>query len=614
MKDVAGRKVRVAWLVFAVAGVLALAWAATTQHVWEDYYITFRSSRNLASGHGLVFNHGERLHTFTSPLGVLLPALASWLTGSRSDEAALWIFRVWSAAALGGAAVFVLALARRLQFGPWAAAATLGFVLLDAKTLDFSSNGMETGFLLCFLGYTLWAMFGARHRPSLHLGAAWAGLMWTRPDGFIYVGLLAAAVWIFNDRNRTGRGRLEWLGLFLRAGLICALLYLPWLTWATWYYGSPVPHTIVAKGGVSGPAKSAQGVLRVLLGLPWKVWTGGTSLESTFLPSYFQQGGWPISLVYLARAAALLLAFQWIWPKWRCEVRTSSFAFCGLHVYLSYFPYFPFPWYLPGPALLAAVTAGGMVAQLLSAGPEAVAPDGLRVPVVRWWRAGLAVVVAGFLLTEGWLCWQMNREMAAEQTYTATAVRRQVGEWLKSNAEPNDTVFMEPLGNIGYFSGLKTYDYPGLSSREVVEAIRVFGLDWAYLAEYLSPDWLVLRPQELNNMRNSIHRLFGDGHAYKLVQEFNSLPAIESLDVYGRKYIEFDAHLLVFRRQVPRRYRLDSTAEFPFEGLRLPVVYIDGVRMYTVHATGIVSLKVPPTARRVHVAYGLPEATYSGAR
>ena len=54
---------RVGPLVFGLVFLLALGWALVTSHVWEDYYITYRSSKNLATGHGLVFNHGERLHT-----------------------------------------------------------------------------------------------------------------------------------------------------------------------------------------------------------------------------------------------------------------------------------------------------------------------------------------------------------------------------------------------------------------------------------------------------------------------------------------------------------------------------------------------------------------------
>ena len=61
--------------VFIAALLLALGYALATDRVWEDYYITWKSSKNLAEGNGLVFHPGERVHTFTSPLGVLLPAL-----------------------------------------------------------------------------------------------------------------------------------------------------------------------------------------------------------------------------------------------------------------------------------------------------------------------------------------------------------------------------------------------------------------------------------------------------------------------------------------------------------------------------------------------------------
>jgi hypothetical protein len=594
---------RINWLIFGIVFMISITWAATTHHVWEDYFITFRSSKNLATGHGLVFTPGERLHTFTSPLGVLLPAAASVVTGNNSDEAALWVFRWWSGMAFAGAAVFVYLIARRFAFGTWATVVAVGCVMLDAKSLDFTNNGMETGFLLLFIAYTLWSLLVCRHRRWQHLGMAWAGLMWSRPDSFLYIGLFSAGLYFFNDSERTGLTRGQMLVLFLRAGALCALLYLPWFLWSWRYYGSPVPHTIIAKGGVSGTGKSAIGALRMMLSFPWAVWLGHTSLESTFLPSYFQIGGWPSAAIAISRGLGLVLAFQWVLPLWRVEVRVASFAFCGLHVYLSYFPYFPFPWYLPGTMLLVAVALGGIFAQV----SETFRQHRILVRVL---LVGAGVVGLG---AECWVTFQMNREMTFEQTYSNTGVRRQIGEWLKANADPKDTVFMEPLGNIGYFSGLKTYDYPGLSSREMVEAIKVFNGDWAYLTEYLSPDWLVLRPVELNRMRYSIHRQFGDENsAYKLVKEFNNLPEIERLTVYGRKYIEFDGRFLVFKRQVPRRYRLDLSEGLPFETLHLPVVYIGGVRMYTIHATGMVSVKAPASATQVHVAYGLPEATYSG--
>ncbi len=593
-------------VVFSAAFLLAMGWALATNHVWEDYYITFRSSKNLATGFGLVFNHGEKLHTFTSPLGVLLPAAASMLTGNTSDMGALWIFRIWSAAALAGAAALLWAIARRFAYGRCAAVVLVALVVLDAKTLDFTINGMETGFLLLFIAYTLWAMLACSGRRWMHLGLAWGGLMWTRPDGFLYIGLLSVGVFLFNDATRTGLTRAQWVRLFFQAGALCTVVYLPWFLWAWWYYGSPVPHTIVAKGNIPSDAKTLLGALKTLLQFPWTVWQGQTSLEAAFLPSYFQIGGWPTVAVTIARWLGLILAFQWVLP-WRVEVRTASLVFCGMHVYLSYFPYFPFPWYLPGTSLLAAVMIGGMIAQWM-----AVRKEG-RVARGTWSRVGgglIAVVPLALLGAQGWLSWQMLREMKVEQKLTATAVRRKTGEWLHDHAKPGDTVFMEPLGYIGYFSGLKTYDYPGLSSREMVRAIKVLKMNWAYLADYLSPDWMVLRPFEIMRMRTEVMRLFSE--SYEVAAEFNSLDLIKQQSIYGQNYVEFDAHLTVFRRIKPSHYRIDVSDPAVLAKFPLPYEYLGPMPTYKLHASGVMSFKVPPNARHVSLVYGLPAGTYQG--
>ena len=94
---------RLPWLVAALAAAVALGFAAFTGHIWEDYFITFRASLHLATGQGLVFQPGERVHTFTSPLGTVLPALFALGGGDDVALRALWLFRLVSAAALGGA-------------------------------------------------------------------------------------------------------------------------------------------------------------------------------------------------------------------------------------------------------------------------------------------------------------------------------------------------------------------------------------------------------------------------------------------------------------------------------------------------------------------------------
>src|SRR5436305_1716283 len=52
-----------------LAAAIATGYVAYTGHVWEDYFITFRFSKNLVEGRGLVYNPGDRVHGFTSPIG-----------------------------------------------------------------------------------------------------------------------------------------------------------------------------------------------------------------------------------------------------------------------------------------------------------------------------------------------------------------------------------------------------------------------------------------------------------------------------------------------------------------------------------------------------------------
>src|SRR5262249_50699632 len=149
------------------------------------------------------------------------------------------------------------------------------------------------------------------------------------------------------------------------------------------------------------------------------------------------------------------------------------------NIYLSYAT---FPWYFASATLIAAVAiafALGDAARVLpgrvSGGPRDVAraatlsryslPPWLA-PSLRW---GAALILVGIAAT---LTEQVTEQLAIMQQSTEQYGTERIGRWLKAELRPGDTVFLEPLGYIGYFSGAKTYDYPGLSSPEVVAARR----------------------------------------------------------------------------------------------------------------------------------------------
>lgn len=529
-------------LVFIVVGCIAGLFAWHTGHVWEDYYITYRSSHNLATGHGLVFNHGDRLHTFTSPLGVLLPAAASRLVGNSSDAAALWLFRGLSILAFAGAASLLFAAATNLRYPLIAACALVAWLATDAKSVDFSINGMETGFLLLFFAYSVWALFAPVpvSRRIWHLGIAWSGLMWTRPDSFIYIGLFFGAFVIFNRPTETGATRTEWLQLFARAAAVALACYLPWLLFAWLYYGSPVPHTIVAKASAAAP-RSFAGFVNFLVHFPWRVCKEYSVLRVLFLPSYPAFGGWPGAGLAISGGVTATTVLLWIMPWLRTETRAASLALLGAIAYLTYFPPAVFPWYLCLPALLAFVALAGAAATALVGIRRLTKP---RIRRVLYATTGSLLVAS--LAASGWQLIQVARQVRLQQSIIEDGNRRQIGLWLHDHAAPGDTVMLEPLGYIGYFSGLKMLDVPGLSSREVVAAAGRVGRDWGDLAVALRPTWLVLRDSEISSIKEKHPRLLDV--TYAPVRVFDVRQRVGELSVYGRPYLEFDARFTVFRR------------------------------------------------------------------
>ena len=535
--------------IFFVAVLLALAWAAYTQHAWEDYYITYRASKNLATGRGLTYTAGERVHSFTSPLGVLLPALASLLTGNSSDPAALWIFRLMGASALAGAVVILRGIVRRLALAGIVVGLMTAAVLTDAKILDFTINGMETPFLLLFLAWMLWAFFTVPQRQWLHLGLAWAALQWTRPDAFVYIGAMAVGTLLFRPTVSTWRERFGWLRGCCGAGLITTGLYLPWLIWAWLYFGTPVPHTITAKG-LFLPKTSPALLFDWLRTFPSKIIADHSILAGTFMPGYSFNTGWPAVAIQTSFWVTLFAIVLWLIPWVRWEARVASFAAAVGQFYLHSFVGFPVPWYMPPVALLALVALVLWWGQLWQAiGRRINSPGGVRL------GRGLLTGAAGLLLLGATaislgsayqLHWQQKIDEEGE--------RRKIGEWLRASAAtPHDTVFLEPLGYIGYYSNLKMLDFPGLCSPEMVAARRRASSPsppfcWSELIMDLQPDWLVLRRHEAEGIRqrdSELLKIF-----YESARVFDVRPQVDALGyVPGRGYLDNDAYFEVYRRR-----------------------------------------------------------------
>ena len=546
--------IRPAVITAAAVFFFGLAFAIYTQHAWEDYLITFTCSQNLATGHGLVYTPGERLHTFTSPLGVLLPAGFCWLTGNRSDELVLWLFRLTSLAALAAGMVLLFQTLRRLLQQRLAIWVTLALVGLDAKLVDFSINGMETGLLFFFLALAIHGLVVPGPRQMLRTGIGWAGLMWTRPDSFVYIGALGFSALLFLSERTTGQSRRSLWKTFLLAGLVCTVLYLPWFVWAWHYYGSPVPHTIVAKAANRPPVSiAAQSVYLFLF--PWTLLTDTTSAHWVFAPAEAFFGGWPALILIPDLVLALAAVFAWLFPGVRPHTRLFSLVFFLGNFYLTSVIASPhFAWYLPPVAVFGYLTLGLLFDQMLCLAARSPQPGEarrrLRLPAGAPGALACLLVTGQLFIT---LC--VAREMRLQQQIIETGQRREIGLWLRAHARtPHDTVMLEPLGYIGYYSGLKMYDYPGLASKKMIEVRKQLGPyreDEAFLK--LKPDWMVLRPNEIVFSNFVIRRPLDEN--YEQVQKFDVSQKIRDLRwVPGRPYLEFDQTFLIFHRKPDARF------------------------------------------------------------
>lgn len=521
------------WLGVMLA--IVVAWGAYTQHAWEDFYISYRVSRNLALGHGFVFQIGERLHTYTSPLHTLLLAGLAKIGGTQLDPGAvLWLYRVLGGLALGGTIFLAHQLGRSRGWTGPALLAGLGLLALDPKSLDFTVSGMEAPLLLFFLALHLHALLGSSGWKML--GLAWAGLMWTRPDAFVFI--LAGLFAQFALGCADGPERRVLFRRALRAAAFGTGLYAPWLIGAALYYGTPVPHTIVAKGISHQPLDAT---LRAILRSPWDMLTQGTVLTRIYGASYTRLvSDWGALFHYGWRGLALVAWLYWLNPRGSRTARMFSLSFLLATLYGANAPFRP--WYAPPYALLASITWGCIVADLWRA-------FGTRPA----WRPAILAVALGLVGFQAAASLAMARTMRFHQAIDETGNRQVLGEWLKAHARPSDSVFLECVGYIGYYSDLRMYDFPGMTSREMVAARRKLGSDnFAALITELRPDWLVLRPGERDTVNRTQPGLLpstaSDSAAYELARIFDRSADVAALrHLLGRRYLEMDQTFEVYR-------------------------------------------------------------------
>lgn len=233
--------------VLGVVCLAAVVGAWILRFAQDDAFITYRFSRNLAEGRGLVFNPGERVEGYTNFLWTLYLALPEWLGWDTPT------FSVISGIVLMVATILVAwRLAHHLLDGERAALLAVVVLVANVSFLGYGTGGLETMLqTLLVATVALLVVAPAEVTPRRRVAAGVAGglAVLTRLDSTVLVGaLFVASLWRGGLRRGATRDDLRALvAPALQMGLPVLALVVPWLVWKLDYYGNLLPNTFYAK-------------------------------------------------------------------------------------------------------------------------------------------------------------------------------------------------------------------------------------------------------------------------------------------------------------------------------------------------------------------------------
>jgi hypothetical protein len=437
-----------------VALLLVVGWVAVAggAYSYDDAFITYRMSANLAAGHGFVYNPGEwHLGSTAALYGLMLAALA-WLFGASAIPAASGAISCASMLATGlilpaiGAGAEDAAAGRR--------AGVAGGLLYAASPLMFVTFGGEMPFLIALAAGAFLAELRGRTAAAAVL-AALAAL--TRPDGVQVVGVVLVTMAL-------RRRRLPW-----RETLIAGAVLLPFLAVAWHAYGSPLPSTLQAKlaqrdSGLWGTfGRGLVDWLRLFL---WDTSRPNLGFAPVAPPTLWAWIG--VGLVGIWRVRVFLPLLAWT------AIFTGSYTLLRAPFY---------HWYAAPAALgLCLLAAAGLAWAIDGLASSLVAPA--RRPLV----ASMAAIVAAIAIS-----WPPLAALPRTARLNDNVrLYIETGRWLAAQTRPGSRVGYYEIGYIGFYGGRPMVDALGLIDPSIAPAVRTH--DFARAFRVARPDYILEKP------------------------------------------------------------------------------------------------------------------------
>ncbi|RIK10066.1 MAG: hypothetical protein DCC49_04650 [Acidobacteria bacterium] len=458
------------WLIFGV------------RYTEEDSLITLRYAKHLWRGDGLTYNVGEKVMGFTSPLWTMMTAPIAGVNSYGMARVGLGLLCLaFYVAAVG----IILGLAKTsFRLAPAGFLVLTALLALEPRLVTESVGGMEMSLFVLFMASSALAI----EKNKFGLAFLVASLSFlTRPEGVLLWVVVFAHIWYIKRKAP-----------LQQAVLFSAPVVLPWLAFASAYFGSPVALSARAKSGWSSGGESVLSTLTRPGDLE-VVWRDMTVGRLTGLPAG------------LRGAAVAAVAATWVlglWSAFRRE-RGTALMLQALMGALLLFYYFGraiyFPWYAVTSLVVLAVAAGCVADDLVDVVREGTGdgdtPVHTKVPS-QGRQIGSRIVSVTAVLVALIACIAMWPRLgnAKEFQLYEESVRQPIGEYLRECTDNDSAVMLEPIGYIGYFSDRRILDLGGLVSPELAATRDKLEPGWgAREVHALRPEYLILRAGEVEH-------------------------------------------------------------------------------------------------------------------
>ncbi len=430
------RKIQIGLLFFTIAlAFFAVARLSPFNYI-DDAFISFRYAENLAQGHGLVFNIGERVEGYSTTLFVLLLAAIGRLTG-YIPIGGMILGVLFHAATVAMTAVFL----RRFVGEPfWRPAPifALAFLTFHPIGVAYAESGMETSlaaFLTALTAYFATAASQAERpaRPAAAAGAAMLALALTRPEMIVLAAPLAIWLWR-GERGGRLRRTLPFVGI-LAVGTVAFEI------WRHAYFHEWLPNTYYAKA-------AGAGLSLIFKGLKYF----GRYLMTTWFPLALV----PLAILLWRNSAAARV------PRWWWGLGAAALTHIAAVIWVGgdHFPLSRF--FAPiTPLLLILLVQGCQSAdEILAARRASWAPA--KQQAARW--------AIGALLLPATIFTAMvfpNEGIIFIRLGVLASNWCGIGKELARDFPPGTSVGLVPIGAIGFCSKLPIVDLVGLTDKTI---------------------------------------------------------------------------------------------------------------------------------------------------